>query len=91
MAEVKGDNKEREAALSEVEEMVLDTKVSLAKKAIEERVVTTKEEATIQEGTLGAEDHHLEEDPKAEDLLDATIATKKGTWPIGVRRRLLAP
>lgn len=91
MAEVKGDNKEVEEALSEVEEMVLDTGVTLTKKAIEERAVTTKEEATIKEGTLGVEDHPLEEDPKAEDILYATIVAKKGTWPIGVRRRLLAP
>lgn len=71
--------------------MALDTKVSLGKKAPKERVVTTKEEATIKEGTLGVEDHPLEEDPKVEDLLDDITATKRGTWPIGVRRRLQAP
>lgn len=70
--------------------MVLDTKVRLVKKAPKERAVTTKEETTIKEETLGVGDHSLEEDPKVEDLLDVTTATKRVTWLIGVWRRLQA-
>lgn len=90
MVEVKGDNKEEEEALLEVEEIVLDTRKTLTKKAIQERSIKTKEGSTIQEGALGVEDHPLEEFPKEEDLLGVTTATKKGTWPIGVQRRILS-
>jgi len=73
--EVEEDSREEEEVLLEAED--LDTKVNPTKRTVEEIAVRTKGEATIKGEISGAEDHHLEEDLRAEDLSGVTIAIKK--------------